>query len=355
MNKADWAPGTPKRIVVAGEFNAGKSSTINLLLRREVQAAAVDPSMMPPTLIVPSETETLRLVTTAGGPGDAEAFRAGEIDGEELSEVEIGTGFGALTGVTITEVSVDLDGGLNPRAREILEAADLLIWCTMGQRAWALTEIAVVETLPAALHETAILVTTRADYLRTEEARELVRKRLETQASPFFRHMLQVSAGRKAVLAAGDDASWAENGGRALHDAVLTALTGEHPAQASALAAVQALWRVEIDSFSRWLHNAAAAPASDDVVHRLSEMLFRVIEIHRELSPVSPEAEALAKRFEEVRREMTRTLGARVSEDDTLRCLDLILKLEDETRLCSGGAGLGAIQVPGPDALRKAS
>lgn len=282
------------RIVIAGEFNSGKSSVINLLLRDRVVPASVDFTLMPPINIFPSDSASVTVTTLDGAEGDREAFLDGTITGEELANVRIERRMDAFEGAVISEVTVGLDGRLQPAAAALLHSADLLIWCTMGQRAWALTEIAIVEKLPASVLEKSILAVTRSDYLRNESKRELVYDRLTDQASKYFSKIIMLEAGRNDVQRSSDEAHWAATGGKELYDAVMVEFEafkqagarsetasagaeiidfvkpGSQPVIQSAADAAHR-WSREVDTFADWVEENLDA----DV-----EAIFEAIQNH---------------------------------------------------------------------------
>lgn len=208
----------PLVIVVAGEFNAGKSSVIDLLLDRPVMPRSVEDTHLPPVTLRLAAAESARAL--AGGAviaeGDPASLLAAAPAGTEAIEVDLVSDI--PPGVILREVSVTLDHPDYAARRALLAEADALIWCTMAQRAWTLTESAVVEDLPAAARGAAILAVTRQDLLPDRAAAALVLERLQAVASAHFSHILLLDAGRD-TLAAGPIAR-AVAGGAALRKAV---------------------------------------------------------------------------------------------------------------------------------------
>ncbi len=269
-------------IVVAGEFNAGKSSVINLLLRKEVVPAGVAVSDLPPLEITDAADDAYSL--RSEGPGQPVKVQGRFTGGGagRLAELRIKTPMEAFAGAAIHEVSVGQDGTLTPEGAAVLADADLLIWCTMGQRAWCLSEISIVETLPGALLDTAILAVTRSDYLRNTADLEKVKTRLGREAKSFFNNILMLECGRKSLAEAYDDTSWAAQGGKALFDLVSAQYQASDFAQKVRLVRLEkpeppmpeevecrsisprelcTTWRAAMDSLESWLENHPAIDA----------------------------------------------------------------------------------------------
>lgn len=180
------AQGQPFRVAVAGEFNSGKSSLINLLLRRDALPVGVNWSRQPPVEIALSE------------------------------------------GISLLEVPIDETGHLGPEARGAIEAADMLIWCTMAQRAWCLSETDLVATLPERIFRNSVIAVTRSDLL-DPAARELVRARVCELTADRFAGLVMVDADAETLARAGDAEVWGASGGKALVDAIEAAAAAPPP------------------------------------------------------------------------------------------------------------------------------
>jgi hypothetical protein len=124
---------------------------------------------------------------------------------------------------TIAEVPVDRAGRLPEAGRTLVLAADVVIWCTMAQRAWGLSEAQIVDSFSGLDRGRAILAVTRADYLRSDAARDKVLQRLMRQAGHRFAEIVAVDAGTRS---APDDASgtWRAAGEAKLRAAIDRAL-----------------------------------------------------------------------------------------------------------------------------------
>jgi len=186
--------GPRRSVVVAGEFNSGKSALINLLAGRPVLPVSVAASQIGVVSLLPADSG--RRLALAGGAlveGDAPVPAAG------LDRLDIETPFAPYPDTALYEVTLERDREPSATQHAVLDAADLLIWCTMAQRAWTLTEIGILESLPDDLRAGAVLAATRADLLRNDAARARVKERLQREAGDFFDRVILVQAGNPAA------------------------------------------------------------------------------------------------------------------------------------------------------------
>ena len=243
-------------IVVAGEFNSGKSSVINLLLRQPALPPSVGFSEMPPIRIFPADRTAYTLVGEDSGLIEPSEFLAGAVKGKAVRSAVVELPLPEFRGASITEVGIGLDGKLHPEMKAALLSADLLIWCTMAQRAWCLTEITVVEGLPPELLEGAVLAVTRADYLKGEGQRELVRGRLAREAGKFFDGIVLLDASPAAIGGGLDAQAWSRSGGETLFGQVMAKFSASsHYGQEPAVA--------ELESLENFRAPPAEAPAAE--------------------------------------------------------------------------------------------
>ena len=242
---------------------------------------------------------------------------------------------------------------LDPGAEELLNSADLLVWCTMGQRAWALTEIAIVEKLPAAVLEKSILAVTRSDYLRNDSSKDLVFQRLQEQAGKFFDKIIMVEAGRNEIEKSGEDAHWAETGGQELYDnvvaefrdyqfagvrPVVTERSADLGVFASARGAdglhiaeeVAVRWRGEVDAVADWIDENADANEPSMAEHMLERVKGFDIAGAFKNSADKKETAIFEKMFGRAARVLETAIGKTECQDAAHRCIDVMLQLEEE-------------------------
>lgn len=344
------------KIVVAGEFNAGKSSVVNLLLRQDILPATVGFSDMPPIKVVASNREHYQLIGDDDNLIDVVEYREGKIKGSTIQSAEIELPIKQFDGAVITEISVDQHGELQPEAEAALYDADLLIWCTMGQRAWCLTEITVVKKLPQSVLDKSILAVTRADYLSSDANRQKVRTRLENEAGIYFDQVVMLNAGQKSIGDAMDDNTWTQNGGRALYDSVMNEFrkseycnASDAPAELLDLAAfrvtapqepstpkamnvgeVLAIWQTKISELSTWI--AEQPKLSEQVaIARMQDDLELFLNMVQPAGTCSdPDLPEKIMRFNDFSSELSSDADVGSTANKALNMLNLMLQLEEE-------------------------
>ncbi len=339
-------------IVVAGEFNAGKSSVVNLLLRRQVMPVTVGFTHMPPVRVFPAGQEAWHVLSAGNERLPEEDFLSGRIAGTSVRSARIELPLKSFNGATITEVSVGQHGELDPEAEAALQSADLLIWCTMGQRAWCLTEITVVEKLPPRLLRNAILAVTRIDYMDTAADRDKILTRLEREASRYFRAILPVGASQKALRNAADDNHWAGSGGQALHDHVMSEFSqSEHfgrapqtaeledigkfrsqaPEKTLSVTELHELWQESLNDLEAWIAGTSGV-GDKEVLGEIKSRLQDFLDTHfcvrdPSASGIAPLAAVFGQAIQRVSQEIELPKGRAAIG------IDLVLQLEEEIHI----------------------
>lgn len=215
------------RLLVAGEANVGKSTVINLLLRRPLLAVSV----------VSSEAG---LVSLRPGDGDSPDRRpaAGPAS---VPEIRFGPGPPGSPRLEIDEVTLDAGRAPGPAQRAAIAAADLLVWCTMAQRALSRSELATLATLPDRLQGTAVLALTRWDQV-DDPSRDRLLARIGRDGRHRFAAVVPLACPRPRLQALSDPAvaaaQWRASGADALDAAVRDGLRAprRHAAPATATA-----------------------------------------------------------------------------------------------------------------------
>ena len=208
-------PGT-RRIAVAGEFEAGKSSVINAMLGRLV--VPCNPGLRGRPLIKVSHNAHTLIIgeDTTGRVAEVEDVEALR-DIDDLAVCEIHTPASSMARTEIIEIPHHPGESIAPSDFAVMADADLIVWVTIASQAWRLSEKATVETLPPGSRRKSVLAISRADLLRDAEDWQKIETRLQKEASPYFSEMVFMQASLRNLEACRrDEQSWVETGGPSL-------------------------------------------------------------------------------------------------------------------------------------------
>lgn len=184
----------PPRIGIFGEFNAGKTSLTNLLIRRKALPTSVVTSDRGSTLLRYAEQPALFAIGADGGRHrlTSAAFQK-LIARPALSEINVP--FPRLREYEIIDtvgVADPAHGGLPPKraAHSYVHAA---VWCTVASQAWKRSEIKQWRTLPEAVRKRSLLVVTHIDAVADQRDRERIAERLQSEAANLFYGFVMIS------------------------------------------------------------------------------------------------------------------------------------------------------------------
>lgn len=179
------------RLLVAGEFSAGKTRLISGLLGEAVLPSNVTSTALPPVWLVHGEAPKLAV------PLDG-ATR--EIDGVSDLDVET-TRYGILAHpapILDSFEIIDTPGNSDPNIpaetwQRMVDYADAVVWCTNATQAWRQSEKSVWQEMPEALRGSATLLITHADRMADQRSADRVLRRVQREAGDFFAHFMLVS------------------------------------------------------------------------------------------------------------------------------------------------------------------
>ncbi len=179
------------RILVAGEFSAGKTQLINGLLGHTVLPSNVTATALPPIWLVGGhdalaavdlEGETRPLDTLDGVNVEDTHFCIRSCPAPFLEEFDI----------------IDTPGNSDPNIpsecwERMLDFADMVVWCTNATQAWRQSEKSVWDEMPEHLLGTATLLVTHADRITDARSSERVLRRVRREAGKYFSSFLMGS------------------------------------------------------------------------------------------------------------------------------------------------------------------
>jgi len=178
------------RIVVAGEFESGKSSVINAMLREAILPCNPGLLSKPTIRITHSSKRSIDAEDRMGSNYTPNSLKE-LLDHESLSICNLRVPLGLLAGVEIIEIPFYPDSGISASDLEVIADADLIIWVTIASQAWR--------------------------KLRTAEDLDKIETRLQKDASRFFSEIVFMQASSDNLeRAVSDTRAWEETGGAAL-------------------------------------------------------------------------------------------------------------------------------------------
>ncbi|MBF9036225.1 hypothetical protein HKCCE2091_18425 [Rhodobacterales bacterium HKCCE2091] len=185
------------RLLVAGEFSAGKTRLITGLLKDDVLPSNVTATALPPVWLV-SGAPGIAAVDMSGIMSPVESLDAVTVENTQYCVISHPAEI--LKHVEI----IDTPGSSDPNIpieswEKMLGYADTAIWCTNATQAWRQSEKSVWKELPEHLVGDATLVVTHADRMASAETADRVMRRVRREARDFFRHF------RMASLVSEDD------------------------------------------------------------------------------------------------------------------------------------------------------
>ncbi len=214
------------RVVVAGEFESGKSTVINAMLRRPILPSNPALVARPKIRISHAITPVIRAEDTMGREFNASSMNE-LVDNKFLAHCTLKIPLGDLRGIEIMEMPFHPTGGIGERDLEVISDADMIVWVTIASQAWRLSEKAIIEQLPYNVRDKSILAISRADKLKTGADLDKIETRLQSDAHNFFSEIVFMQAStEKLNRAVSETRAWEETGGAALasiaHELVVT-------------------------------------------------------------------------------------------------------------------------------------
>lgn len=182
------AANRPIRIVFCGEISSGKSTVLQAILRRVCLPDFFGIDTRPLIRVrLGAESEDV-VVRGRDGTEAAIASARDIVASEDIAEIDIGVsdtlGFGRCE---LIEVPSLRDGHLDEATVGLIQGASILVWTTIGNQAWRLSEKNILDEIgPARLPLRRVLVATRADKFRNEDDRNKLRDRLQRETGDYF-------------------------------------------------------------------------------------------------------------------------------------------------------------------------
>ncbi len=199
------------RIVLMGEFSAGKSTLANLLMNDDYSPVQVTATQMPPVWYAQGDGPALRIAMD----GSEEPLDSDQVGAISIRNTRAIRKFVAADILEVCDI-IDMPGSSDPSITEdiwqrMLPMADAVIWCTPATQAWRQSEAALWEEAPGRLFPRSLLLITRIDKVLSEADRQRLVNRVHREAGPMFRAVIPVSL-IEAQDADDDPDAWRSSG-----------------------------------------------------------------------------------------------------------------------------------------------
>jgi len=181
------------RVVVLGEFSAGKSTLINLLTGGRELRTQVTATQMPAVWMSYGSYAPYR-IDLQGNEHPVDLSDPSTISTTDTAYVRLFMKTPVLELCDLIDTPGNSDPNIAAIAWErVAELADVAVWCSPSTQAWRQSELAAWNDVPERVRERSILLLTRADKLTSSEDRAKVLKRVTREAGDLFSKIHMVS------------------------------------------------------------------------------------------------------------------------------------------------------------------
>lgn len=209
---AQW---THRRPVIAlmGEFSAGKSTLLNLLLGQSVLPTQVTATQLPPVWLRYGSEEPYRVDHS----GNRHAVDLDNLMAVPIKETRFIRIYKEAEFLKTCDL-LDTPGISDPRIAmgtwiKTIGCANAVLWCTHAGQAWRESERSAWESLPERLRKHSLLMVTRADKITSDLDLGKIDRRLERETADLFSGRQFISL-TNAIQAReeDDDEAWGTSG-----------------------------------------------------------------------------------------------------------------------------------------------
>jgi len=152
-----------------GEFSAGKTTLLNVLVGREMLPTRVTATRVPPIWLAYGP-EQAHYVDTSGNHHSISLAELEDVPLDGVAFIKIMTESEVLQDVDLFDTPGISDPNISDEVRlAIVQHLDGVIWCTHATQAWRESERSAMSALPEKMRETSTLLVTRADALTAHD------------------------------------------------------------------------------------------------------------------------------------------------------------------------------------------
>lgn len=203
------SPGKPC-VALMGEFSAGKSTLLNLLLARDPLPVRVTASSVPPVWISYGSEAAIRVAKD----GSETKIRLDQIRDTTLNEADFIRLWLKADALEICDL-IDMPGISDPNMSgdtwsRLIEVVDSVIWCTHATQAWRQSEASTWDAVRTDTNGRNLLVVTQFDKITSERDRTRLLARLERETEGLFQGVFPVAL--IDAIRAKNETQWRESG-----------------------------------------------------------------------------------------------------------------------------------------------
>lgn len=190
----DWFNVKPT-LGLMGEFSAGKSTLLNLILNNDILQTRVTATNMPVIWLTYAPDAKAESLSRDGNLQEFDIDTLDEQGAQDHLVIRLALPCAVLEKVDIIDTPGISDSRLQAGALDFLSPyLDSVIWCSAANQAWRQSEKAMWMSLPAELRSKSLLALTRADMLRKKTDLQKVIRRCEREAADLFAKVIPISA-----------------------------------------------------------------------------------------------------------------------------------------------------------------
>ena len=209
---AAWYSRKPT-FALMGEYSAGKSSLLNLLLGMTFLRTQVTATNMPVVWLTHGATPRAQMLSHDGALSPAEMADFTKQGTSDCLLLRLELPADILQRCDI----IDTPGISDPRLAAgslgyLGEFIDFAIWCSAANQAWRQTEKAMWTSLPKGLRDNSLMALTRADTIKQYADLRKVVKRCEREAAGLFRDFIPIGT-KQAIAALSDEGTVTDHDG----------------------------------------------------------------------------------------------------------------------------------------------
>ena len=228
------------RLVLMGEFSAGKSTLTNVLLKSAPLPMRVTATRLPPVQISHGTPAAFAIAMD----GERTEIDLSDLEAVSLDDTLLIEIFMHSSVLELCDI-VDMPGISDPSMpREfwqgVLDSSDHVIWCTHATQAWRQSEAAVWETMYKGTSGRNVLLITQFDKLQNDRDKDRVLKRVRHETQGLFEAVFPVTL-LDALTAPNNELVWERSGAAAFSEHVIKVLMEKSAGSAAVAAGAAAL------------------------------------------------------------------------------------------------------------------